>query len=46
MFRIAKQMRKDKRDVVGINFIKSDTGEIKVGGLRFLRDERSTLKGC
>ena len=25
-------MRKDKRDVVGTNFIKSDTGEIKVEG--------------
>ena len=30
MFRIAKQIRKDKRDVVGIFFIKSDTGGIKV----------------
>ena len=30
--RIAKLMRKDKRDVVGTNFIKSDTGEIKVQG--------------
>ena len=32
MFRIAKQMRKDKRDVVGTNFIKSDPGKIKVEG--------------
>ena len=32
MFRIAKQTRKDKRDVIGTNFIKSDTGEIKVEG--------------
>ena len=32
MFRIAKQMRKDKRDVDGTNVIKSDTGETKVEG--------------
>ena len=32
MFRIAKQMRKEKIDVDGTNFIKSDTGEIKVEG--------------
>ena len=30
MFRVAKQMRKDRRDVEGTNFIKSDTGEIKI----------------
>ena len=30
MFRIAKQMRKDKRYMVGTNFIKSDTGGIQV----------------
>ena len=31
-FRTAKQMRKGKSDVDGTNFIKSDTGEIKVEG--------------
>ena len=30
MFRMAKQMRKDRRDVEGTNFIKSDTSEIKI----------------
>ena len=30
MFRVAKQMRKDRRDVKGTNFIKSETGEIKI----------------
>ena len=30
MFRVAKQMRKDRRDVEGTNFIKSDIGEIKI----------------
>ena len=30
MFRVTKQMRKDRRDVEGTNFIKSDTGEIKI----------------
>ena len=30
MFMVAKQMRKDGRDVEGTNFIKSNTGEIKI----------------
>ena len=30
MFMVSKQMRKDRRDVEGTNFIKSDTGEIKI----------------
>ena len=30
MFRVAKQMRKDRRDVEGTNLIKSDRGEIKI----------------
>ena len=30
MFGVPKQMRKDRRDVEGTNFIKSDTGEIKI----------------
>ena len=30
MFRVAKQMRKDRRNVEGTKFIKSDTGEIKI----------------
>ena len=30
IFRVAKQMRKDRRDVEGTNFMKSDTGEIKI----------------
>ena len=32
MFSKEKLMRKDKRDVYGTNFIKSDTGEIKIEG--------------
>ena len=32
MFRVAKQMRKDRKDVERTNFIKSDTGEIKICG--------------
>ena len=30
MFGVAKQMRKDRRDVEGTNFIKSNTAEIKI----------------
>ena len=45
MFKVAtKQMRKDKMDVEGTNFIDSDTGAIKVNGMRFVGDGGSTLK--
>ena len=43
MFRIAKQMRKDKRDVDGTNFIESVTGEIKVKGAQVCVDMEGVL---
>ncbi len=44
MFRIAKQMKKERKDITGAKFIKDKRGDVKVQEGEILRIGGNTLK--